>query len=236
MAPVWPRHHDGRAGRRGYLFGPILGVLSVVSLEEALKSASLVGDFVSSHWRLGTGATLVVAVLLSPDGLAGFLCGPAKGRRRPGTTAGRPSEAATPGHEARDEGSVATLRRPRAVDGVSVSFAPDLIHGIIGPNGAGKTTFTNLLSGALKPSAGDVLVDGQNVAGWPAHRIARRGIGRSFQRTNIFPTFTVEENCRLAAQAAHPTVLNLSERNRGRRMRWSRMRSALSASRIAPER
>ncbi|MFO1117454.1 MAG: branched-chain amino acid ABC transporter ATP-binding protein/permease [Beijerinckiaceae bacterium] len=203
-------------GGAGTLFGPILGVLSYVSLEEALKSASLVGDFVSSHWRLGTGATLVVAVLLSPDGLAGFLCGPAKGSA-PTRDDGKDDLPKQPRRAMKLE--TRNLSRHfgglKAVDGVSVSFAPDLIHGIIGPNGAGKTTFTNLLSGALKPSAGDVLVDGQNVAGWPAHRIARRGIGRSFQRTNIFPTFTVEENCRLAAQAAHPTVLNLSERNRG---------------------
>jgi len=199
-------------GGAGTLFGPIVGALAYVSLEEALKSASLVGDFVSSHWRLGTGATLVVAVLMSPDGLAGFLRGKAAPVRRAIAAAGKsvaggPRKASTLATRTLSK----TFGGLRAVDGVTVSFAPDLVHAIIGPNGAGKTTFTNLLSGALKPSAGEVLVDGQNVAGWAAHAIARRGIGRSFQRTNIFASFTVEENCQLAAQARRPSVLRLTE-------------------------
>jgi branched-chain amino acid transport system permease protein len=198
-------------GGAGTLFGPIIGALAYVSLEEALKSASLVGDFVSSHWRLGTGATLVIAVLMSPDGLAGFLRGKAPVRRIVAlagkTVAAGPRKASTLATRTLSK----TFGGLRAVDGVTVSFAPDLVHAIIGPNGAGKTTFTNLLSGALKPSVGEVLVDGQNVAGWPAHAIARRGIGRSFQRTNIFASFTVEENCRLAAQARRPAVLRLTE-------------------------
>jgi branched-chain amino acid transport system permease protein len=201
-------------GGAGTLFGPILGALSYVSLEEALKSASLVGDLVSSHWRLGTGAVLVVAVLLSPDGLAGFFRSAAISARR---AAHKPSDDAPVERKASilaTKGLAKTFGGLRAVDGVSVSFAPDLVHAIIGPNGAGKTTFTNLLSGALKPSAGDVLVDGQNVAGWPAHRIARRGVGRSFQRTNIFASFSVEENCLLAAQATRPSVLRLTENRR----------------------
>ncbi len=199
-------------GGAGTLFGPILGALAYVSLEETLKTASLVGSFVADHWRLGTGATLVVAVLLSPDGLAGFLRGKARAAdaEAPATDVGAPSEM-------RKARTLATrdLARSfgglRAVDGVTAEFAPDLVHAIIGPNGAGKTTFTNLLSGALKPSAGQILVDGENVAGWSAHAIARRGIGRSFQRTNIFSSFTVAENVRIAAQAARPSALRLAD-------------------------
>ena len=198
-------------GGAGTLFGPILGVLAYVSLEETLKTASLVGSFIADHWRLGTGATLVVAVLLSPDGLAGFLRGKAR------AAAAKPLQDVAPPDEPRKARTLAThnLSRSfgglRAVDGVSANFAPDLVHAIIGPNGAGKTTFTNLLSGALKPSAGQILVDGENVAGWPAHRIARRGVGRSYQRTNIFAAFTVEENTRIAAQAERPSVFRLRE-------------------------
>ncbi|MCB1539353.1 MAG: ATP-binding cassette domain-containing protein, partial [Rhodoblastus sp.] len=198
-------------GGAGTLFGPILGVLAYVSLEETLKTASLVGSFVADHWRLGTGATLVIAVLLSPDGLAGFLRGKAR------AAAAEPLQDVAPPDEPRKARALAThnLSRSfgglRAVDGVSANFAPDLVHAIIGPNGAGKTTFTNLLSGALKPSGGQILVDGENVAGWPAHRIARRGVGRSYQRTNIFSAFTVEENTRIAAQAERPSVFRLRE-------------------------
>ena len=201
-------------GGAGTLFGPILGALAYISLEEALKSASLVGDLVASHWRLGTGATLIVAVLLSPGGLAGFFRGAARTQKptpaQPGQASPEPRKAAT----LATENLTRTFGGLRAVDGVTVSFERDRVHAIIGPNRAGKTTFTNLLSGALKPSAGEVLVDGRNVAGWPAHRIARRGIGRSFQRTNIFPAFTIEDNCRLAAQATHPSVLRLADSRR----------------------
>jgi len=200
-------------GGAGTLFGPILGALFYVSLEEALKTASLVGDVVSSHWLLGTGAVLVVAVLLSPDGLAGFLQSAPRTvkRRAPRPSGDGPAEPRRASVLA-TRNLARTFGGLRAVDGVTISFEPDLVHAIIGPNGAGKTTFTNLLSGALKPSAGEVTVDGVNVAGAPAYKIARRGVGRSFQRTNIFATFTVEENCRLAAQARHPSVLRLTER------------------------
>ena len=198
-------------GGAGTLFGPILGVLAYVSLEETLKTASLVGSFVADHWRLGTGATLVVAVLLSPDGIAGFL------RGKPRATKAAPVKDIAPPTEPRKARALATRALSksfgglRAVDDVTSDFAPDLVHAIIGPNGAGKTTFTNLLSGAFRPSAGEILVDGENIAGWPAHRIARRGVGRSFQRTNIFSTFTVAENARIAAQAEHPSVFHLRD-------------------------
>ncbi len=75
---------------------------------------------------------------------------------------------------------------------------------IIGPNGAGKTTFINQISGAMRPDQGTILFLGQNITGFPAYRIARLGIGRSFQRTTIFPDFTVFENMRLAAQSQLP--------------------------------
>jgi branched-chain amino acid transport system permease protein len=89
----------------------------------------------------------------------------------------------------------------RAVDGVSLELQPNRVHAIIGPNGAGKTTFINLLSGELKPSVGRVYLDALDITGWPSHRIARSGVGRSFQRTNVFPDFSVRDNCALAAQA-----------------------------------
>ncbi len=88
-----------------------------------------------------------------------------------------------------------------AVNDVSLTVQTGDVHCVIGPNGAGKTTLLNLLSGALPPTAGQIRFGGQEVTSLPAHRRARLGIGRSFQRTNIFPEFTVYENCRLGAQA-----------------------------------
>jgi len=91
-----------------------------------------------------------------------------------------------------------------AVNGVSVDLWQGRIHAVIGPNGAGKSTLTNLLSGDLAPSGGTLHLGGREVTGWNAERIARQGLGRSYQKTNIFLPFTVRENVRLAAQAREP--------------------------------
>ena len=88
-----------------------------------------------------------------------------------------------------------------AVNGVSLALQRGCIHGVIGPNGAGKSTLTNLLSGDLPPSAGRMLLAGRDVTGWSAERLARHGLGRSYQKTNIFLPLSVRENVRLAAQA-----------------------------------
>ena len=91
-----------------------------------------------------------------------------------------------------------------AVDGVSLDLWRDRIHAVIGPNGAGKSTLTNLLSGDIAPSAGTVQLAGRDITGWSPQRISRAGLGRSYQKTNIFLPFTVWENVRLAAQSREP--------------------------------
>ncbi|MDK9722696.1 MAG: ABC transporter ATP-binding protein [Rhodospirillales bacterium] len=88
-----------------------------------------------------------------------------------------------------------------AVDDVTLSFEKGLVHAVLGPNGAGKTTLINLLSGEIPPSSGSIHFKDQNITGLPANQISQLGIGRSFQKTNIFPIFTCFENCRLAAQS-----------------------------------
>ncbi|KLU63174.1 lipopolysaccharide export system ATP-binding protein LptB [Peptococcaceae bacterium CEB3] len=88
-----------------------------------------------------------------------------------------------------------------AVDQVSLDVAAHTFTSIIGPNGAGKTTFFNLLSGELQPSGGRIFFKGQDITRLPAHERTRRGLGRTFQITNVFPNLTVRENVRLAVQA-----------------------------------
>jgi branched-chain amino acid transport system ATP-binding protein len=88
-----------------------------------------------------------------------------------------------------------------AVRDVSISLHQGELHAVIGPNGAGKTTLVNMLSGEIHPTAGRIELDGRQVAGEPAWRMTRAGIGRSFQRTNIFASLPVLENVRLAVQA-----------------------------------
>ncbi len=88
-----------------------------------------------------------------------------------------------------------------AVDRVSIELQRGAVHAVIGTNGAGKSTLINILSGEIAPSGGTVELLGQNVTAWTQPRRARAGLGRSYQRSTIFPSFTVFENCRLAAQA-----------------------------------
>jgi branched-chain amino acid transport system permease protein len=87
----------------------------------------------------------------------------------------------------------------QAVDGLSFDLAPGQVTGLIGPNGAGKSTALKLIAGAIAPSSGKVLVDGVNVAGWPAHKVARLGVIRTFQHTSEFGRLTVLENLLTAA-------------------------------------
>jgi branched-chain amino acid transport system ATP-binding protein len=88
-----------------------------------------------------------------------------------------------------------------ATNGVNVEFPKGSLSAVIGPNGAGKTTFFNLITGAIRPDAGRILLDGQDIAGLAPPEIVRRGIGRAFQIARIFPTMTVLEAILCAVQA-----------------------------------
>lgn len=88
-----------------------------------------------------------------------------------------------------------------AVDHVNFSVSQNQFTSIIGPNGAGKTTFFNLLSGQLRPTSGEVYFKGENITKLSPTARTRKGIGRSFQITNVFPNLTVLENVRLAVQS-----------------------------------
>jgi branched-chain amino acid transport system ATP-binding protein len=98
-----------------------------------------------------------------------------------------------------------------AVAGVSLNVDTAQIAAVIGPNGAGKSTLFNLITGHIRPDSGQVLLDGYDITGAAPHRICRMGIGRSFQRTNIFPRLSVFENIQAAL---------LAHRGRGRNF-WS---------------
>ncbi len=96
-----------------------------------------------------------------------------------------------------------------AVDGLSFELAPRQVLGLIGPNGSGKTTTLNLISGALRASAGSVRLDGRELTGLPAHKIARAGVARTFQLVRVLPGLSVRENVIAGAAFA-------------RRPRWGR--------------
>ncbi len=89
-----------------------------------------------------------------------------------------------------------------ALNQVNVELTRGTVHAVIGTNGAGKSTLINILSGEFPPSDGRVELLGQDVTLWQQPRRARAGLGRSYQRNTIYPSFSVFENCRLAAQAS----------------------------------
>ena len=100
----------------------------------------------------------------------------------------------------------------RAVAEVDFAVPEGQIAAVIGPNGAGKSTLFNLITGHLLPTAGQVFIDGRDITGVRPHRICGMGVGRSFQRANIFPKLSVFENVQAAL---------LAHRGQGRNF-WSR--------------
>jgi branched-chain amino acid transport system ATP-binding protein len=88
-----------------------------------------------------------------------------------------------------------------ALGGIDFAVQRGEIRAVIGPNGAGKSTFFNCLTGVLRPSAGRILFNGEDITGLPPDRISRKGIARSYQITNILPNVTTRENLRVAAQS-----------------------------------
>src|SRR4029450_5611823 len=91
-----------------------------------------------------------------------------------------------------------------------IGVTPGMLHAVLGPNGAGKTTLINLLSGELPASGGVIRYKGEDITRLSPDLRSRLGIGRSFQKTNIFPAFTAFENCRLAAQSRIPRALHVA--------------------------
>lgn len=89
-----------------------------------------------------------------------------------------------------------------AVNGVDLEIEKGTLHAVIGPNGSGKSTLFNLITGNIRPSAGRVWFDGQEVTGLPQHRMVQRGIAKSYQITTVFQSLTVFENVRIGVQSA----------------------------------
>jgi branched-chain amino acid transport system permease protein len=93
------------------------------------------------------------------------------------------------------------FRGVKALDGVSLAVEPGEILGLIGPNGSGKTTLLNVISGVLKPTSGDVAIDGTDTTGRAVHKIAALGVARTFQQIRLFRAMSVTENVEVGAVA-----------------------------------
>jgi neutral amino acid transport system ATP-binding protein len=102
----------------------------------------------------------------------------------------------------------------RAVDGATVTFQHGKVNALIGPNGSGKTTFFNCVTGMIKPDSGRATYRGEDITGKAPHKIARAGIGRSFQLCRIFPRMTVLDNLLVAVRATNLKAQLTSSRDR----------------------
>lgn len=108
------------------------------------------------------------------------------------------------------DGLTKTFGGLTAVDDVSFTVSAGEAFALIGPNGAGKSTVLNLLSGLMPATRGDMQVDGESVARWPAHRIRAAGVGRTFQNGRLFPRLSVLENVLVGAEPnARGTVVDV---------------------------
>ncbi|MFS8479219.1 MAG: ABC transporter ATP-binding protein [Micromonosporaceae bacterium] len=114
----------------------------------------------------------------------------------------------------RTVGLTKTFGGVTAVDAATVTFQHGKVNALIGPNGSGKTTFFNCVTGMIKPDSGRVTYRGRDITGHAPHRIAKAGIGRSFQLCRIFPRMTVLENVLVAARRTSLGALLGSPRGR----------------------
>jgi len=120
----------------------------------------------------------------------------------------------------------------RAVSDLDFDMRPGQVTSIIGPNGAGKSTVFNLIAGTIRPDAGRVELDGRDVTALAPHALARLGLARSFQISNLFFGLTVLENVRLACQARAPRKRFLARLDRDRALA-DRARAILAEFAIA---
>ncbi|WP_343725772.1 branched-chain amino acid ABC transporter ATP-binding protein/permease [Herbaspirillum huttiense] len=187
-------------GGSGSILGPVIGAVIVGALPELLSS-------LEDYRLLFFGALLLLVLWVAPDGVTGLLGKLAARLRKPVEAV----PAAALQEDAEEVALPVRARRTLAADGLTMVFGgvravSDLgfevpgaaVTSLIGPNGAGKTTALNMLSGFYRPSAGQFTLGQTPLAGLPAFRIARHGVARTYQTSQLFGSLTVADNVALA--------------------------------------
>ncbi len=196
-------------GGVGTYWGPLIGAIVLIPLSETLQAE--IGDIVPGIQGVVYGSAIILIMMVAPDGLFWTVRDRLQRRRavapeppdiapnRSRITSMR-TEAAGPLLQV--EGLSRAFGGLRAVDGVGLSVEPGQVLGIIGPNGAGKTTLFNLINGVLRADAGTVTLGGESLLGLSLHRVARAGIGRTFQVVRSFPRLPLLDNVIVGAYGA----------------------------------
>lgn len=200
-------------GGVGTVWGAVIGSAILIPIAEILHSE--LGSYLPGIQGVIYGAAVTTVILVAPEGLYWKVRDVLRKRKGGNTAPVRDMEAPNSGAP-----SLATLERSdqqrtaaesgevilearglskqfgglMAVDDVSFKVRKGMILGIIGPNGAGKTTAFNLLNGFFEPTAGEVLINGRNMAGLKPHEVCAAGVGRTFQIMRPFMRMSVAEN------------------------------------------
>ncbi|UOM33893.1 branched-chain amino acid ABC transporter ATP-binding protein/permease [Acuticoccus sp. I52.16.1] len=177
------------------VLGPVLGALVIVLLPEAFS-------WLAEYRLLLVALLLLVVLRVAPRGIVGAVTGLLRPRAGTPVTAEAPAAtaviAAGGGRALVVDGLSITFGGVKAVQEVSFTAAPGKVTSIIGPNGAGKTTVLNLVAGFYKPSRGTVRLGETDLTGERSHRVARAGVARTYQTTQLFEHMSVLDNLLIA--------------------------------------
>lgn len=192
-------------GGLGSLAGQVYGAVLFTYLPQKLQAFN-------DYQYIVYGLILVFIFTLLPRGLAGLLGTQTRYSKYDQLRRAVAGQSAAPlgerpAHARRDaaqplirvEQVVMEFAGLRALAGVSLDLHAGSITALVGPNGSGKSTLVNVISGIYRPTSGSILYKGQDIAGWPAHKVAQAGITRTFQDPRNVPSFTVRENILMGA-------------------------------------
>ena len=172
-------------------WGPVVGVFLFLIARDVIGA-------LTNAWMLYFGLLFIAVVLFRPEGVAGAVTAMFEKHSRIDAAAGPLRDAAVVRRRAMALIEVAGVHvrfGDRVVlESIDLAVPEGEFHGLMGPNGAGKTTFFNVLTGRVKPSRGSIRLDGEDVTGLSSHRIAAKGVARSFQIMTLFDDFTAREN------------------------------------------
>ena len=181
-------------GGAGYVAGPLVGAAIVVLLPELLAG-------LAEYRLLFFGALLLAVLWLAPDGLVGTALRIVSRSRAPRIASAQTQVEHGPRMTLKVENLGIAFGGVRAAREIAFEVRPGAVTSLIGPNGAGKTTVLNLLSGFYRPDAGTIRLGERELQGLPAWRIARAGVARTYQTTQLFGSMSVAENLAIAGGA-----------------------------------